>query len=133
MATKDKELLYISSEVFGLLVLENHWDRWLDIYKKYGSKIKDTRNKEKMTNIQPKYTKGGLRNSQNRDIRIGKRWSFQNINHLNELFTFVRQDREDHPSLTRDWLLKKRETMISNSRKGYINISQKDMHIRPYL
>ena len=38
-ATKDEEP-FISSETFGLLVLENHWNRWLDIHRKYGSKIK---------------------------------------------------------------------------------------------
>ena len=32
-ATKDEDLLTISSEAFGLLLLENHWDRWLDIYQ----------------------------------------------------------------------------------------------------
>ena len=60
-ATKDEELLSISSEAFGLLVLENHWDRWLDIYTKCGGKIKDIKKKEKLTNIQPKYTRGGLK------------------------------------------------------------------------
>ena len=60
-ATKDAELFCISSEAFGLLLLENHWDRWLDIYIKCGGKIKDTNNKEKLTNIQPKYTRGGLK------------------------------------------------------------------------
>ena len=33
IATKDEELLSISSMAFELLVLENHWDRWLDIYQ----------------------------------------------------------------------------------------------------
>ena len=93
-ATKDEELLCISSEAFGLLVLENHLDRWLDIYTKCGGKIKDKKNKEKLTNIQPKYTRGGLRNGQNKDIGIGKGWSFEGIDCFNELFAFVRQDRK---------------------------------------
>ena len=75
-ATKDKELFCISSEAFGLLILENHQDKQLDIYIKCGGKIKDKKNKEKLANIHPKYTRGGLRNSQNKDIRIGKGWSF---------------------------------------------------------
>ena len=60
-ATKDEELFSINSEAFGLIVLENHWDRWLDIYTKCGGKIKDIKKKEKLTNIQPKYTRGGLK------------------------------------------------------------------------
>ena len=60
-ATKDEELLSISSEAFGLLILENHWDRWLDIYIKCKGKIKDIKKKEKLTSMQPKYTRGGLK------------------------------------------------------------------------
>ena len=80
---------------------------WIYIYIKCGGKIKNTKNKEKLTNIQPKYTRGGLRNSKNRDIGIGKGWSFEGIDCFNELFAFVRQDREDFPDFTRDWLVKK--------------------------
>ena len=36
---------------------------------------------------------------------------------------FVRKDREDYPGFTRDWLEKKKETMISNLRKRSTNIS----------
>ena len=38
-ATKDEDLITISSEAFGLLLLENHWDRWLDIYQKTGGRV----------------------------------------------------------------------------------------------
>ena len=107
IATKDEELFSISSEACGLLILENYQDRQLDIYIKCGGKIKDTKNKEKLTNIQPKYTRRGLRNGQNRDIGIGKEQSFQGIDYFNELFAFVKKDREDHPGFTKDWLVKK--------------------------
>ena len=43
----DEDLLSISSEAFGLLLLENHWDRWLDIYQKCGGKIGDINGKAK--------------------------------------------------------------------------------------
>ena len=95
----------------------------MDIYIKCGDKIKEPRNKEKLTNIQPKYTRGGLRNGQNKDIGIGKGWSFEGIDCFNELFAFVRKNKEDHPNFTRDWLEKKQETMLSNSRKRNTKIS----------
>ena len=107
-ATKDEELLSISIEAFGLLILENHWDRWLDIYIKCKGKIKDIKKKEKLTNIQSKYTRGGLKNGDTGDIGIKKGWSFQGIHHFNELFAFVRQDREDYLNFTRDWIAKKK-------------------------
>ena len=62
-----------------MLVLENHWNRWLDIYTKCGGKIKDTNNKEKLISIQPKYTRGGLKNDDIEDIGIKKGWSFEGI------------------------------------------------------
>ena len=132
-ATKDKELFCISSEAFGLLVLENHWNRWLDIYIKCEDKIKDRKKMEKLTNIQPKYTREGLKNSCNRDIGIKKEWSFQSIDHFNQLFAFVRDDREDYPNFTRDWIATKKEAMISNSRKRNTKIPQKDLHNGHYL
>ena len=53
---------------------------------------------------------------------IGKGWSFEGIDHFNEFFAFVRQDRKNHPGFTKDWIVKK-ETMISNSRKRSTKIS----------
>ena len=100
---------------------------------KCGDKIKDTKKKEKLTNIQPKYTRGGLKNDDIEDIGIKKGWSFEGIDHFNELFAFVRKDKEDYPGFTRDWLVKKKKTMISNSRNRQTKISQKDLHIGPYL
>ena len=90
--TMDEELICISSEAFGLLVLENHWDRWLDIYMKSrgrigvrgGLKIKNV-----CSNIQPRYTRRGLRNGKNREIGIGKGWSMEGIYHFNRLFDIV--------------------------------------------
>ena len=63
-AQTDEDLVSISSEAFGLLLLENHWDRWLDIYKKCGGGI-GVRGakipKEIISTVQPKYTRGGLK------------------------------------------------------------------------
>ena len=84
-----------------------------------------------------KYTaqvyQGRTKNDDIEDIGIKKGWSFEGIHCFNQLFAFVRQDREDFPDFTRDWLVQKRETMISNSRKRNTKISQKDLHIGPYL
>ena len=94
-ATVDEELICISSEAFGLLVLENHWDRWLDIYMKSRGRIGirgGFKMKNVCSNIQPRYTRGGLRNSKNREIGIGKGWSIEGIYCFNKLFHFVKRD-----------------------------------------
>ena len=38
-AKTDRDVMLISSEAFGLLVLENQWDRWVDIYVRSGGEI----------------------------------------------------------------------------------------------
>ena len=109
----DEELICISSEAFGLLVLENHWDRWLDIYMKSRGRI-SIRGGFKMKNvcssIQPRYTRGGLRNGKNREIGIGKGWSMEGIYHFNKLFYFVKRDQCKHPNFVTEWLQEKRKT-----------------------
>ena len=32
-AQSDEDIISISSEAFGLLVLENHWDGWIEVYE----------------------------------------------------------------------------------------------------
>ena len=75
-AQTDEDLVSISSEAFGLLLLENYWDRWLDIYKKCGGGI-GIRGakipKEIILTVQPKYTRGGLKWQVQRD------WSRQRM------------------------------------------------------
>ena len=58
-ATRDEDHLSISSEAFGLLLLENYWSKWLDLYEKFGGRIGDIgRSKlmELVSTIEPKYT-----------------------------------------------------------------------------
>ena len=53
----------ISSEVFGLLMLKNQWDRWIDIYVRSGGNIvtyKNFRLKDVNSNVKPKFTPGGI-------------------------------------------------------------------------
>ena len=54
-----------------------------------------------MTYIQPKYTKGGLKNDDIEDIGIKKGWSLEGIHHFNQFFVFVRDDREEHPNFAK--------------------------------
>ena len=94
-AETDADLVSISSEVFGLLVLETHFDRWLDIYKKCGGGIgirEYKMPKDIISAVQPRYTRGGLKNGKFRQIEIGKGWNMEGIFHFNKLIQFVRQE-----------------------------------------
>ena len=94
-ATSDAEVLSISSEAFCLLVLENHWDRWYDIFEKSGGKVfcnKTVKVKNLPSSIQPKYTRGGLKNGKETNIGIGKGWSMEGIFWYNQLMQFIKVD-----------------------------------------
>ena len=87
-AIKDEELITISSEAFGLLLLKNHWDRWLDIYQKSGGRvsIRGCNKNDSISLLKPKYARGGLMNDKHKDIGTGKGWSIEGIYHFNKLF-----------------------------------------------
>ena len=113
----DEDLVCISSEAYGLLMLENHWNRWLDIFKKSkgqvclkgGYKMNQVKSK-----IQPKYARGGLCNGRERGIGIGKGWSVKGIYCFNLLFQFVKKDRIKHPDFIKNWLKKKKQEIMLN-------------------
>ena len=61
-AEYDDDITTISNEVFVLLVLENNWDRWLEIFGMNDGNIISSRGRGKHhTNctVQPKYTQVG--------------------------------------------------------------------------
>ena len=102
-ATKDSELLCSSSEAFALLLLENHWERWIDLYIISKGEIFQ-RGKSVLgdyeTDIPPKYTRGGSKTVRG----IGKGWTKEGIERFNELYLMVKNDRRKHPKFIRGWL-----------------------------
>ena len=119
-AARDEDLVSISSEAFCLLVLENHWERWLEIYEKCGGRIGirgGTKLKGMYFKSKPKYTRGGLNNGGGRDIGIGKGWSYEGIYRFNILFQFIRNDRLQNPHFITKWISEKRKTFDNITRK----------------
>ena len=113
-ANEDKDLLCIASEAFGLLVLENQWDRWVDIYEKSGGRIFTGGNvkiKEIKSDVQPKYTRGGLRNGSRREIGTVKGWSAEGIVRFNQLLFLVHQDRVNHRNFIGMWIAKRKSEL----------------------
>ena len=96
MAKEDKDLITISSETFGLLVMENQWKRWVNMFElsscKVGS-INLDENVMKKTN----YTHGGIwyTESAGKDNKIGVQqgWSAEGIQRYDYLLKMVAVDR----------------------------------------
>jgi hypothetical protein len=92
------ELCSISDEAFALLLLENSYDRWQDIYEQTGgipTQRRGDRTKQLDSNIAPVYTHGGIRYAEKQTQ--GKGWTNEGIARYNELFGKVSRDRMKRP------------------------------------
>ena len=110
VAKKDEDLCTISDEAFALLLLENNWDHWTDIYSKNSDALvpKRGRSTELISNIATKYTKGGVKygtgsdgsvankesSAESKSTENRKGWSTEGIRRFNSLYLKVKEDRE---------------------------------------
>ena len=65
-ADNDEDLCTVSDEAFTLLVLENNWERWQNIYNRLDGDVghrRSIRVREYISDVKPKYTSGGIRYS----------------------------------------------------------------------
>ena len=120
-AKSDADLLSISSEAFGLLVLENQWDRWMDMYEMSGGQVLLTKARLKQfeSKVRPLYTRGGVvydSSAEEDSIGTMKGWSSRGIQRFNELCDFVAQDRKDNRGFVKQWL--KTYTLPSRNAAG---------------
>jgi hypothetical protein len=112
----NNEIYSVSDEAFTLLLLENYWDRWVDIFnKKDGVPERRTgsnKKKEPLSEVRPRYTHGGnvykeTEKKKNTDTEKG--WSNAGLRRYNELFLHVQEQREMHPMALSRFLDKKRK------------------------
>ena len=85
----------ISDEAFALLLIENSYDRWTDIFAETGGIPKQqrgVRKREYTSDVPPKYTQGGIKYSEGNQKQT-KGWTNQGIQRYNELFKMVTEDR----------------------------------------
>jgi hypothetical protein len=97
----NSELFTHSDEAFTLVVLENYWDRWIDECKDGmpRARIGSRRKKEVKSNVEPKYTSGGLIYDDGKRQNPGKGWKEKGIKRYNELLHFVIEDRKKNQEL----------------------------------
>lgn len=118
-ASSDDELWTSSDEAFVYLVLENTYDRWVDILKhkeQGGGKDKSLGTERRwLSDVATKYTEGGLKFSSNavRNKRgQTKGWSDAGLKRYNRLFLAVKRDRLENPKPFQQWIQKKRDAGI---------------------
>lgn len=127
--TDNRELFTVSDEAFTLLLLENYYDRWMDIFMKFGAEPPPNRGSKKkvfQSKVKPKYTRGGNVYSGEayegdtgsgegglpsmNNAGKGKGWTNAGITRFNVLFKEVKQDRINCPLFVKRFLNEKRES-----------------------
>ena len=87
----------VSDEAFVLLVLENNWERWLDINNKSKNNYIPTKrnrgDKPVESDILPLYTNING-NSANAGKEVNRGWTEAGIKRFNELCTMVKEDKK---------------------------------------
>ncbi len=101
--THDAGICSVSDEAFTLLLLENQYDRWKDIYHQRKTRAPaellgrmERRKRKWESDVNPKYTEGGIRYSDGRKM-THKGWREAGIVRFNELCAKVHRDRTEHP------------------------------------
>jgi len=105
--TTDSKLYTASDEAFMLLVLENGWDRWVDIHERKSENEANTGSRKwRYLSDQPMlYTAGGIRYKEDScDVKGSNGWSARGIERYNTLFRQVKADRARHPKAFTDWV-----------------------------
>jgi hypothetical protein len=100
-------LCSVSDEAFALLLLENSFDRWVDLYKQCSGIAKQQRGSKDrgfQSEVPPRYTSGGIKYETNEVSQSFKGWSDDGRLRFNALFDHVKQDRRDNRSFEVDWL-----------------------------
>lgn len=111
-AETDDDICTASDEAFALLLVENCWEKWYDMYDKDPTSLlprRGGRQDSKYTSPVPaKYTKGGYRYADNSggtpSFKTNKGWSPEGLTRYNVLFDFVEADRKNFPEFAQSFI-----------------------------
>lgn len=112
-----KSLCTVSDEAFALLLLENSYDRWLDIFTTNKGAVmqqRGVRQRGFQSDTPTLYTSGGIKYDKADVTKAVKGWSDMGIERFNCLFEQVKQDRMANPNFERMWLVEIRRAQAEN-------------------
>ena len=115
VATNDSTLCTVSDEAFALLLLENSWERWVDIYRLQKGKVTPKRGQKRRefeSDVPTKYTKGGIIYNKTVKNKDPKGWSAEGIERFNELYDKVKKDRKANKGFIKGWLKERRAKLL---------------------
>ena len=103
VATNDKTLCTVSDEAFALLLLENSFDCWQDIYRLRKGGVTPKRGQKRWefeSDVPTKYTKGVIVYDKTVKNNDPKGWSAEGIKRYNELYATVKMDCKANKTFT---------------------------------
>ena len=118
VAKSDSTLCTVSDEAFALLLLENSWKRWVDIYRLQKGEVTPKRGQKRRefeSDVPTKYTKGGIIYDKTVKINDPKGWSAEGIQRFNELYDLVKIDRKAHKGFIKSWLAERRAKLLNGT------------------
>jgi hypothetical protein len=108
-------LCTVSGEEFALLLLENSFDCWIDIYQLRKREVTPKRGQkrgESESDVPTRYTKGGVVYDKTIKYNDPKGWSAEGIKRCNKLSAMVKKDRKTHKTFTINWLAKRKAKLL---------------------
>jgi len=112
--SKLQSICTVSDEAFALLLLENSFDRWVDLHVRHrgaSGQRRGLQGRGLKSDVPPLYTRGGIKFEQQAESqKMEKGWSGEGRQRFNVLWDEVQQDRADNPSFERNWLKARRQT-----------------------
>ena len=111
------DLCTMSDEAFALVTLENHYDRWVALFKLHDNTIPPVKKMgpSRKRNVEaidqaPVFTEGGLNlKDQDKLVKKGKGFSKLGVDQYNYYYHQVKQDRIDYPFFMTNLCKKARE------------------------
>ncbi len=111
----------VSDEAFALLLLENSFDRWFDLYTSNEGGVMQQRGVKQrcfQSDIPTLYTRGGIKYDKFESKEGEKKgWSDDGILRFNELFAMVKLDRAANSNFEADWLEMRKATQAEEGAK----------------
>jgi hypothetical protein len=115
VATNDRTLCTVSDEAFALLLLENSFDCWQDIYRLWKGEVTPKggqKRREFESDVPTRYTKGGIVYDKTVKNNDPKGWSPEGIKRYNKLYATVKEDRKSNKAFTINWLEERKTTLL---------------------
>ena len=105
----------VSDETLALILLENSYDRWFDLYTSNAGGVMQQRGVKQRrfeSDVPTLYTRGGIKyhKYQSKDGEKQTGWSDDGIIRFNELFEMVKRDRTANSNFEAGWLKAQKAT-----------------------